>query len=127
MTELMLKDTTSARGLHFAISAISTVSEPILWVAPVNQQKALLIWLRSRLNWSRAAPKLSVFGTDYTSDGTCIRDYIHVWDLVRAHADALDYLRESGPSVTLNCGCGRREGPRCSCLGLDLIPSLDLA
>lgn len=53
-------------------------------------------------------PKMSVFGTDYpTPDGTCIRDYIHVWDLVRAHSGALAYLRAGGESVTLNCGYGR--------------------
>ena len=45
---------------------------------------------------------------DYpTPDGTCIRDYIHVWDLVRAHWDALRYLRAGGESATLNCGYGR--------------------
>src|SRR5262249_14574775 len=53
-------------------------------------------------------PKMDVFGTDYpTPDGTCIRDYIHVSDLVRAHSDALAYLRGGGTSVTLNCGYGR--------------------
>ena len=51
---------------------------------------------------------MNVFGTDYpTPDGTCIRDYIHVWDLVRAHCDALAYLRAGGACVTLNCGYGR--------------------
>src|SRR5262249_36573994 len=51
--------------------------------------------------------KIEVFGTDYpTPDGTCIRDYIHVADLVRAHADALAYLRAGGRSATLNCGYG---------------------
>jgi UDP-glucose 4-epimerase len=51
---------------------------------------------------------MDVFGTDYpTPDGTCIRDYIHVSDLVRAHSDALKYLRGDGASVTLNCGYGR--------------------
>ena len=41
--------------------------------------------------------KLDVFGTDYpTPDGTCIRDYIHVSDLVAAHSDALRYLRGGG-------------------------------
>jgi UDP-glucose 4-epimerase len=51
---------------------------------------------------------MSVFGTDYpTPDGTCIRDYIHVTDLVRAHSDALTYLRDDGASVTMNCGYGR--------------------
>jgi len=52
-------------------------------------------------------PKVDVFGTDYpTADGTCIRDYIHVSDLVRAHCDALAYLRGGGVSATLNCGYG---------------------
>jgi len=50
---------------------------------------------------------LEVFGTDYpTPDGTCIRDYIHVSDLVRAHWDALAHLRSGAPSLTLNCGYG---------------------
>src|SRR6202008_182499 len=45
---------------------------------------------------------------DYpTQDGTCIRDYIHVTDLVRAHLDALRYLRQGGKSEALNCGYGR--------------------
>ena len=52
-------------------------------------------------------PYLEVFGTDYpTPDGTCIRDYIHVTDLVRAHLDALRYLRAGGESEVLNCGYG---------------------
>ena len=51
---------------------------------------------------------LEVFGTDYpTPDGTCIRDYIHVADLARAHRAALNYLRHGGASITLNCGYGR--------------------
>ena len=51
--------------------------------------------------------KLDIYGSDYpTPDGTCIRDYIHVSDLVRAHSAALRYLRNGGPSVTLNCGYG---------------------
>jgi len=68
-------------------------------------------------------PQLQVFGTDYpTADGTCIRDYIHVADLARAHLDALDYLLGTGsagtcpplagsagtcpPSLVCNCGYG---------------------
>jgi UDP-glucose 4-epimerase len=51
---------------------------------------------------------IEVFGTDYaTPDGTCIRDYIHVSDLVRAHSDALRHLRRGGAAMTLNCGYGR--------------------
>jgi UDP-glucose 4-epimerase len=52
--------------------------------------------------------RMSVFGTDYpTADGTCVRDYIHVSDLVAAHLDALKYLRAGGENLTLNCGYGR--------------------
>jgi UDP-glucose 4-epimerase len=48
---------------------------------------------------------MDVFGTDYpTPDGTHIRDYIHVADLVRAYTAALAYPQAGGPSVTLNCG-----------------------
>ena len=51
---------------------------------------------------------MSIFGDDYdTPDGTCIRDYIHVEDLARAHLHALDYLDERGDSIALNCGYGR--------------------
>lgn len=52
--------------------------------------------------------KMQLFGTDYpTPDGTCVRDYIQVSDLVRAHRDALRHLREGGASLTCNCGYGR--------------------
>ena len=52
--------------------------------------------------------ELQIFGRDYdTPDGTCIRDYIHVSDLVAAHVDALDYLRAGGESEVFNCGYGR--------------------
>ena len=51
---------------------------------------------------------MDVFGTDYpTFDGSCIRDYIQVTDLVAAHLQALTYLRQGGTSLTCNCGYGR--------------------
>jgi len=51
--------------------------------------------------------KLEIFGADYpTPDGTCIRDYIHVDDLARAHIDALQYLLKGGRSEAMNCGYG---------------------
>lgn len=52
--------------------------------------------------------KLKVFGSDYpTPDGTCIRDYIHVDDLARAHINALEHL-EGGPKfLTVNVGTGQ--------------------
>ena len=57
--------------------------------------------------------KLQIFGTDYqTPDGTGIRDYIHVSDLVDAHILALDDLLKGGVSQVLNCGYGRGSSVR---------------
>lgn len=51
---------------------------------------------------------LAIFGTDYpTPDGTGIRDYIHVSDLVAAHLEALRHLEAGGANLLLNCGYGR--------------------
>jgi UDP-arabinose 4-epimerase len=53
-------------------------------------------------------PYLDVFGTDLpTPDGTCVRDYIHVADLARAHVLAARYLISGGASIRLNLGTGR--------------------
>jgi UDP-glucose 4-epimerase len=50
---------------------------------------------------------MQVYGTDYpTPDGTCIRDYIHVSDLIAAHMAALSYLQKGGASLLANCGYG---------------------
>ncbi len=55
-----------------------------------------------------ARDSLAIFGDDYpTADGTCIRDYLHVEDLARAHLDAFDYLDAGGENIVLNCGYGR--------------------
>lgn len=52
--------------------------------------------------------ELSVFGTDYdTPDGTCIRDYVHVSDLARAHILALQALQAGQASQALNVGTGQ--------------------
>jgi UDP-glucose 4-epimerase len=54
---------------------------------------------------ARMRPDVQIFGDDYpTRDGTCIRDYIHVVDLARAHVMALDVLEER--SAIYNLGCG---------------------
>lgn len=50
---------------------------------------------------------ISIFGTDYnTTDGTCIRDYIHVTDLAQAHILAVKYLLNGGESNIFNLGNG---------------------
>jgi UDP-glucose 4-epimerase len=52
-------------------------------------------------------PSMEIFGQDYpTRDGTCVRDYIQVTDLIDAHLAALAYLRGGGASLVCNCGYG---------------------
>jgi len=58
-------------------------------------------------------PEMTIFGDDYpTPDGTCIRDYVHVEDLARAHLEALGYLRRGSDSVVGNFGYGRGHSVR---------------
>ena len=108
MTEIMLRDAGSAYGLQHVILRYFNV-------AGADPQRRTGQSTRAATHLIKVAvetvlglrPKLDVFGDDYpTPDGTCIRDYIHVSDLVRAHADALRYLRSGAPSLTLNCGYG---------------------
>ena len=50
---------------------------------------------------------IKLYGTDYdTTDGTCVRDYIHVLDISEAHLQVLDYLSKGGRSNIFNCGYG---------------------
>jgi UDP-glucose 4-epimerase len=52
-------------------------------------------------------PEITVFGDDYpTRDGTCVRDYIHVYDLAQAHVLALPALAEREGCHAFNLGCG---------------------
>lgn len=51
--------------------------------------------------------KLMVFGNDYnTPDGSCVRDFIHVVDLAKAHVAALDYIKDQKPTTAFNIGTG---------------------
>jgi UDP-glucose 4-epimerase len=53
-------------------------------------------------------PRVYIYGTDYpTPDGTCVRDYVHVLDLARAHMIALEHLLSTGTSGSFNVGNGR--------------------
>lgn len=53
-------------------------------------------------------PKLMVYGNDWpTSDGTGVRDYIHVVDLAKGHVKAIEYLLSGKPSLTVNLGTGQ--------------------
>ena len=108
MTEIMLRDAGLAHGLKHVILRYFNVAgaDPELRTGQSTKEATHLIKIAVQTALG-LLPKIEVFGTDYpTPDGTCVRDYIHVTDLVNAHAAALDYLRRGKPSVTLNCGYG---------------------
>jgi UDP-glucose 4-epimerase len=109
MTEIMLRDAAAAHGLRHVILRYFNVAgaDPLgrTGQSTLGATHLIKVAVETALG---LRPKVDVFGTDYpTPDGTCIRDYIHVCDLVCAHSDALAYLRSGGASRTLNCGYGR--------------------
>ena len=108
MTEIMLRDAGAAHGLDHVILRYFNVAgaDPRMRTGQSTRGATHLIKVAVETALGKRA-KIDVFGTDYaTPDGTCIRDYIHVADLVRAHSDALAYLRGGGAPITLNCGYG---------------------
>jgi UDP-glucose 4-epimerase len=109
MTEIMLRDAGGAHGLGYVILRYFNVAgaDPLGRTGQSTTGATHLIKVAVETALG-LRPKMDVFGTDYpTPDGTCIRDYIHVSDLVAAHSDALAYLRGGGSSATFNCGYGR--------------------
>jgi UDP-glucose 4-epimerase len=109
MTETMLRDAGAAHGLRYVILRYFNVAgaDPLGRTGQSTGKATHLIKVAVETALGRR-PRMQVFGTDYpTPDGTCIRDYIHVCDLVAAHCEALAYLRGGGASTTLNCGYGR--------------------
>ena len=109
MTEIMLRDAGFAHGLAHVILRYFNVAgaDPELRTGQSTRGATHLIKVAVETALGRRE-KMDVFGTAYpTPDGTCVRDYIHVSDLVQAHLDGLRYLRGGGASVTANCGYGR--------------------
>jgi UDP-glucose 4-epimerase len=108
MTELMLRDTAAAHDLRYVALRYFNVAgaDPHSRSGQATARATHLVKVACETALGER-PCLEVFGTDYpTPDGTCIRDYIHVSDLARAHLDALRYLRGGDKSEVLNCGYG---------------------
>lgn len=109
MTEIMLRDASRAYSMSHVILRYFNVAgaDPAGRTGQSSREATHLIkvGVQAALGTRNG---MSVFGTDYpTADGTCLRDYIHVTDLVAAHAAALAFLRAGGESRTFNCGYGR--------------------
>ncbi|WP_103120559.1 UDP-glucose 4-epimerase GalE [Methylopila sp. Yamaguchi] len=109
MTERMLADAGAAYGLRYAVLRYFNVAgaDPLGRAGQSGARATHLIKLAAQaavgLRWG-----LDCFGDDYpTRDGTCVRDYVHVSDLVQAHMLALQHLDEGGENLVANCGYGR--------------------
>jgi UDP-glucose 4-epimerase len=108
MTEWMLQDTARAHDFRYVALRYFNVAgaDPKGRTGQSSPRATHLIKRGCQVALGRA-PQLDIFGTDYpTPDGTGVRDYIHVSDLVAAHALALDYLRDGGRPIVMNCGYG---------------------
>ncbi|MCK5499756.1 MAG: UDP-glucose 4-epimerase, partial [Tritonibacter mobilis] len=106
--EDILRDFEAAHGLRSVIFRYFNVAgaDPEAEVGEFHQPETHLVPLMIQaIKGERAA--LTVFGTDYdTPDGTCIRDYVHVCDLVDAHILGLKWLEEGKGSRVFNLGTG---------------------
>jgi UDP-glucose 4-epimerase len=109
MTEWILEDTSRATDLRYAALRYFNVAgaDPRGRSGQSTPRATHLIKVACQAALGHR-PYLEVFGTDFpTADGSCLRDYIHVTDLARAHILALDHLRRGGASITLNCAYGK--------------------
>ncbi|WP_294533984.1 UDP-glucose 4-epimerase GalE [uncultured Rhodoblastus sp.] len=109
MVEWMLEDAAFAHDLHYVVLRYFNVAgaDPAgrSGQSFPNATHLIKVAVQAALG---LRPDMEVFGTDYpTPDGSCLRDYIQVTDLARAHMAALRHLRAGGGNLTCNCGYAR--------------------
>jgi len=108
MVERILIDTAAAEGLGFAAPRYFNVagSAPDGAIGEDHRPETHIIPVLLNVALGKI-PHMNLFGTDYpTKDGTCVRDYIHVWDLVEAHLVLLENIKP-GKGMFYNLGVGR--------------------
>ena len=108
LTEVMLRDVAAAHDMRYVVLRYFNVagSDPAMrhGQSTANATHLIKVAVQTALGMR---PYMEVYGTDYaTRDGTCIRDYIHVSDLIAAHMQALTHLGKGGESLVVNCGYG---------------------
>ncbi|RMG23520.1 MAG: UDP-glucose 4-epimerase GalE [Methanobacteriota archaeon] len=108
MVEQVLADFALAYGLKYVVLRYFNAAgaDPYGRLGELHEPETHLIPLALRVAAGKAE-SLNVYGDDYNSeDGTCIRDYIHVSDLCRAHWMSMNYLIDSNQSDVFNLGTG---------------------
>lgn len=108
MVEWMLEDASHASDLSYmALRYFNVAGVNSDWRAGQPKREVPHLIKRAAQVALGQADRLEIFGTDYpTRDGTAVRDYIHICDLIEAHLLALDALREGAASSIYNCGYG---------------------
>ena len=106
MVEWMLQDTAHAHPLTYVALRYFNVAgadpQGRTGQSTPNATHLIKVAVQAALGMRKG---MDVFGVDYpTPDGSCVRDYIHVTDLARAHMDALAHLRAGGASQICNVG-----------------------
>ncbi len=88
---------------YFNVAGASTSGK----IGEINPSHGHLI-KNLAIQYLKKKPKINIFGNNYnTKDGTCVRDYIHISDLVDIHLKCLKYLNTKKKSFILNCGYGK--------------------
>lgn len=108
MVENLLQDLSETSDLKFVslryFNAAGAVPEYGLGEQHIPETHLIPLLLDS----AKTGKPFTIFGTDYpTPDGSCIRDYLHAWDIADAHWRALCYLNEERPSGFFNLGSGK--------------------
>lgn len=110
--EEIIIDSLNAGNLKNAVllryfNPIGAHSSGMIGELPIGEPQGLVP--RLTLNAKNLLPEIEVFGDDYdTYDGTCVRDYIHVVDLAKAHLSAFEYLKDKNLSLEIfNIGIGK--------------------
>lgn len=109
MVEWMLADAARAHGLDYVVLRYFNVAgaDPLGRSGESTAHATHLVKIAAQAAIGKRAG-MKVFGVDYpTPDGSCLRDYVQVSDLARAHLDALRYLRAGGGNLVANCGYAR--------------------
>lgn len=108
--EWMLSDLAVVNPLSYAAIRYFNVAgaDPDLRIGQSSKVSTHLIKIACEVATGKRK-QITIYGEDYsTPDGSCVRDYVHVVDLARAHLAALEYLEKGGDSMAINCGynCG---------------------